>query len=541
MPSKKFTRRNFLKVAGAAAASVVISDGLLECTRTTKITPQEFDILIKNGIIIDGSGSQGFIGSVGITGDAIAATGDLKDAAAKITIDAAGQVIAPGFINIHSHTLGGIVNRPGYSSIMQGITTELGGNCGGSQGPARDGKNVGDYLNEMSEEKLGLNFATLVGHGTIRSLVIGQEGREPTSAELQKMRALVDEAVQGGAFGLSTGLEYTPGSFAKIPELIELSRALKPYDLPYASHMRNEDNFLLEAVEEALTIGKEAGCPVQISHLKVQGKPNWDKTDRLFDMIEAASEERGNVHFDRYPYTAYATGLSNLFPIWSREGGNTRFRERLRDETLAEQIKSYVVEKVQSLGSWHSVMITGVRGEDSKYAGWRMDDIALDKNIDPYEATLTMILGGGASTVCFGMSEENTKRILAHPLCMICTDGSAQAKSPGTGHPRNFGSFPRVLGYYTREQKIFDLPAAIHKTTAMPAEKLHLEKRGRLRSGYYADIVVFNPEAIKDTATYEDPKQYPVGISHVLVNGEIAVRDGEHTGTLAGRVLRFQP
>jgi N-acyl-D-amino-acid deacylase len=541
MTYKKLTRRNFLKDSGAAAVSIFISDGLLKCIRNPNVTPQEFDILIKNGIIIDGSGNQGFKGSVGVIGDEIAAIGDLKDAAGKITIDASGQVVAPGFINIHSHTLEGIINLPGYSSIMQGITTELGGNCGGSQGPTRDGKNVGDYLNDMSKEKLGLNFATLVGHGTIRRLVIGEEGREPTLAELQKMRALVDEAVQGGAFGLSTGLEYTPGSFAKTPELIELSRVLKPYNLLYASHMRNEDNFLLEAVKEALTIGKEAGCPVQISHLKVQGKPNWDKIDRLFDMIETASEERGNVHFDRYPYTAYSTGLANLFPVWSREGGDTRFRERLQDKKLAEKIKSYVIDKVKSLGSWHSIMITRGRGEDSKYAGWRMDDIALDKKKEPYEVALTMMLSGGAGTVCFGMSEENTKRILAHPLCMICTDGSAQAIGPGTGHPRFFGSFPRVLGYYTREQKIFDLPTAIHKMTAMPAEKLHFEKRGRMLPGYYADIVIFNPETIKDTATYEDPKQYPVGISYVLVNGQIAVRNGEHTGTLAGRVIRFQP
>jgi len=541
MTHKKITRRNFLKDSGTAVASIFISGGLNRCKRISKDTPQEFDTLIKNGMLIDGSGKQGFLGSVGVIGDSIAATGDLKDAAGKITIDASGQVITPGFINIHSHTLDGIINSPGYSSIMQGITTELSGNCGGSQGPTSDGKNVGDYLDEMSKEKLGLNFATLVGHGTIRRLVIGEEGREPTSAELQKMRALVDEAVQGGAFGLSTGLEYTPGSFAKTPELIELSRVLKKYDSLYATHMRNESNLLLEAVEEALTIGKEAGCSVQISHLKVQGKPNWDKTDRLFDMIEAASEERGNVHFDRYPYTAYSTGLANLFPVWSREGGNTRFRERLQDEKLAEQIKSYVIDKVQSLGSWHSIMITRARGENSKYAGWRMDDIAHDKNIEPYEAALTMMLSGGAGTVCFGMNEENTKRILAHPLCMVCTDGSAQAIKPGTGHPRTFGSFPRVLGYYTREQEIFNLPTAIHKMTAMPAEKLHLKKRGRISSSYYADIVIFNPKTVKDTATYENPKQYPVGISHVLVNGEIAVKDGEHTGTLAGRVIRFQP
>jgi N-acyl-D-amino-acid deacylase len=541
MAYNKLTRRDFLKDSGAAAASIFMSDGLLKCIRDPNVAPQEFDILIKNGLVIDGSGNQGFKGSVGVIGDTIAAIGDLKDAAGKTTIDASGQVIAPGFINIHSHTLEGIINLPGYSSIMQGITTELSGNCGGSQGPTDDGKNVGDYLNDMSKEKIGLNFATLVGHGTIRRLVIGEEGREPTSAELQKMIGLVEEAVQGGAFGISTGLEYTPGSFAKTPELIELSRVLKRYNLLYASHMRSEDNFLLEAVEEALAIGKEAGCPVQISHLKVQGEPNWNKIGAVFSAIEAASKERGNVHFDRYPYTAYSTGLANLFPVWSREGPNTRFKERLQDEKLAEKIKSYVIDKVKSLGSWHSIMITRARGEDSKYAGWRMDDIALDKKKEPYEVALTMMLTGGAGTVCFGMSEENTKRILAHPLCMICTDGSAQAIGPGTGHPRTFGSFPRVLGYYTHEQKIFDLPTAIHKMTAMPAEKLRLEKRGRIRRGCYADIVIFNPETIKDTATYEEPKQYPVGISHVLVNGQIAVKNGEHTGTLAGRVIRSQP
>jgi len=531
------SRRDFLKTTGAMAA-VAATSGIVSSFSSNQ---NEVDILIKNGLIIDGTGSIGFSGSIGITGDTITDIGNLGVITAKKIIDAGGTVIAPGFVNIHCHTYGGIINQPGFSSVMQGITTELGGLCGDSTGPTRNGKNIGDYLDEMSKEKLGINFATLVGHGTIRSLVVGQEGREPTADELKKMKALVEEAVQGGAFGLSTGLEYTPGTFAKLPELIELSKPLKKYGLQYASHMRNEDFFLLDAIQETLTIGREAECPVEISHLKVQGKPNWGNIDRVLEMIEKASQEHGNVNFDCYPYTAYATGLSNLFPTWSREGGTARFRERLQDKKSAEEIKDYVIKKVESLGSWNSVMITSARGENRKYGGMRMDDIARDKGTDPYDETVAMMLSGGADTVCFGMSEENTKRILAHPLCMICTDGSAQAKGAGIVHPRNFGAFARVLGQYTRDEKICDLQDAIHKMTGLPAGKIGLKKRGILKKGNYADIVIFDPKTVNDTATYQNPKEYPTGISHIIINGKIAVENGEHTGALAGQVLRFEP
>lgn len=532
------SRRAFLTTAGGAAG-LAVTGNLVYCVQERGT----YDILIKNGLIIDGTGSPGYEGSVGVIGDTIAEIGTIGDARASIVIDAGESVIAPGFINIHSHTGSGIVNSPGYSSILQGVTTEIAGQDGSSRGPAGNGNTIGSYLDELSRQELGLNFATMVGHGTIRNAVIpNNEDREPTSGELARMRALVEEAVQQGAVGLSTGLEYTPGAFAKTPEIVEMAKALSPYGLPYASHMRNEDNFLLEAVEEALTIGREAGCPVQISHLKVQGQRNWNKIDRVLELIENASSERGNVHFDRYPYVAYSTGLSNLFPVWSREGD--RFLERIADSSLKDRIRNEVENKVRTLGSWNSVMVSRVRtGEDRKYTGWRMDEIAGDRNTDPYEETVAMLTrnGGSVGMVGFGMSEENTKRILAHPLGMICSDGSAlSSESGGSPHPRNFGAFARVLGYYTREEKIFELHTAIQKITSMPAEKLRLKKRGILKKGNFADIAVFDPASIKDTATFQDPKQYAEGVSHVLVNGKLAVDNGKHTTVLAGRTLRFE-
>ncbi|MFC1555126.1 amidohydrolase family protein, partial [candidate division KSB1 bacterium] len=490
-------------------------------------------------------GGSGFFGSVGITGEFISAVGDLTNATANIEVDARDKIISPGFINIHSHTNAGIVNKPGLSCIFQGITTELGGQCGSSQGPDSNGNNVGFHLYEMSNQNLGYNFATMVGHGTIRRLVLGSEDITPTAEDLQKMRNYTDEAVRQGAFGLSTGLEYIPGSLAKTPELIELAKALEPFGVPYASHMRNEDNFLLDAIDETLTVGKEAGCPVQISHLKVQGQPNWKNIDQVFEKIEKASGERGNVHFDRYPYVAYSTGLSNLFPNWSREGGSRRFVERLNDSSLEGRIKEYVTGKVNDLGSWNSVMVSSARSqEDRQYVGKRMDEIAADKGTDPFEETISMLLrnNGSVGMVGFGMSEENTERILAHPLGMICSDGSAMsAETGGSPHPRNFGAFARAVGYYCRDQKIFDLPTVVHKMTQMPAEKLQFKKRGLLQRDYYADISVFDFDTIKDTATFQDPKKYAAGVSHVLVNGKITVSNGEHTGELPGKVLRFEP
>ena len=538
MAKPRITRREFLRITGAGA---VLGAGLSGCSifQTGSSEPKEFDILIKNGWILDGAGKAGYRGSVGIIGDKIAALGSLDRAAAPQIIDAANLAVTPGFINIHGHTDGNLLTNPeGMSSVMQGVTLELGGQCGGSRG-----WNVGEYLDELESRQIGVNFATMVGHGTVRNAVLGSTDRDPTSQELEQMRQMIDQAIQGGAVGLSTGLEYTPGNFSQTPELIELARALKPYQLPYATHMRNEDRFLLEAVEEALTVGKQADCPVQISHLKVLGKPNWHKIDPLFEMLEIASRECGDVHFDRYPYTAYSTGLSIIFPTWSKDGGDRRFLERLQDASLLPRLRTDVQVKIDQLQSWHALMVTGLRhADDRKYIGWRVDDIARDKNNDPFDEAVALLLrnNGDVSTVGFGMDEENTRRILSHPLGMIGSDGSAVPLEGGMVHPRSFGTFARVLGYYCRQEKIFDLPAAVKKMTSMPAEKLKLDRRGKLEKGYYADIAIFDPATVIDTATYENPRQFPLGVHHVLVNGKLTVQNGKHTGTLAGRPLRFK-
>jgi N-acyl-D-amino-acid deacylase len=562
-PDRTLSRRKFLK-------TTIKSAGLLSAAAASGFFPRcevkdgGYDLVIYNCSIIDGTGKPGFGGSVGIIGDKIVNVGKFGAGNAPVSIDAKGRIVAPGFINIHGHTENALVANPeGMSSILQGVTTEVAGQCGGSQGPLtgdslesnrnrnsdrhgfdRGFENISDFLDFLEMKKIGINFATMVGHGTIRSAVIGQEGREPTTEELNIMRILVDENIQGGAFGFTTGLEYTPGSFAKIEELIELAKPLNQYGLPYASHMRNEDNFLLEAIEEALTIGERAECPVQISHLKVQGKPNWNKIDTVFEKIETASRQRGNVHFDRYPYTAYSTGLSNLFPVWCREGGTRKFLDRLKNNTLQKRIRTYVENKVSDLESWHAVMISRAgHADDRQYIGRRMDEIAAEKGTIPYDETVKMLFrnNGGVGMVGFGMSEENTQRILSHPLGMICSDGSAMpAGGSGSPHPRSFGTFARALGYYARDKGIFDLPAVINKLTSMPAEKLKLQKRGKITEGYFADIAVFDPAAIKDTATFENPMQYAQGVDHVIVNGRHVVQSGKHSGELAGHVLRFK-
>ncbi len=554
------SRRNFIKTIAAAVGTVSFS-AIPDIYARCSIRSSGFDLILKNALILDGTGKRSYSADIGIIADRIRKIGQIGEMNAPIILDVSGDITSPGFINIHGHTEGALLEDPeGRSSVIQGITTEISGQCGSSYGPLR-GKyldrnrqrnsemydfdrgwqNIGDFLDCLDKKGIGINFGTMVGHGTVRSSVIGLESRRPATSELHTIRQMIEEALRQGAFGFSTGLEYTPGSFAEIEELVELAGALKPYGLPYATHMRNEDNFLLEAVEEALLVGESADCPVQISHLKVQGEPNWNKTDRLFQMIEKAADERENVNFDRYPYIAYSTGLSNLFPAWAREGGNNRFVERLQNPAFRNRLNDYAEKKVSDLGSWNSVMISGVSSsEDKKYAGWRIGEIAEEKNIKPYECAVDMLVRnlGGVGMVGFGMTERNTERILTHPLGMLCSDGAALNRSvPGNPHPRSFGAFARFLGYYVREKGLLSLPEAVRKITSMPAEKLRLD-RGVLKENAYADIVVFSPDKITDKATYENPKQYSDGVKHVFINGKAAVKDGEFTGVLAGRALR---
>jgi len=501
---------------------------------------------------------------VAILGDRIQAVGRVSDRG-RVEIDLAGHVLSPGFVDIHTHADLPILANPRVENrILQGITLEVGGQCGGSPGPWTeeqaqatreryrnvhgaevDFQDLGGFFRALERTPPAVNAASMVGQGTVRSAVIGNEDRPATEAEIDRMKALVAEAMEQGAVGLSSGLEYSPSGFATREELVALATVLKGTGYPYASHMRNEDDGVLAAVEEALHVGRLAGVPVQISHLKAQGERNWWKAGVILELLEEVREAGVDVHFDRYPYVAYSTGLSNLFPNWAKSGGSRAFVARLNDPEQRPALEAYARDKVSQLGSWNSVQISSIRGEKNAWlSGRRFGDAAREAGEEPFAMALRLLSeeGGSVGMIGFGMSEENTARILSHPLGMVCSDGSVYAPSGplsgGSPHPRSYGTFPRVLGYYVREQKVMPLETAIHKMTGLPARKIQLEDRGVIRPGAFADLVAFSPDTIRDTATFTDPHQYPQGINLVVVNGKITVREGSMTGTLAGRPVR---
>jgi N-acyl-D-amino-acid deacylase len=377
---------------------------------------------------------------------------------------------------------------------------------------------------------------------------VGEVDRRASEEELARMVRLVREGLAAGACGLSSGLEYVPSGFADLDELVALSGPLRDYRLPYSSHMRNEDDRLLAAVEEALNVGRLAGVPVQIAHLKAQGQRNWWKAEMVLEMLERNLADGLDVAYDRYPYVAYSTGLSNMFPIWSRDGGTDAFLERLADSSLEARIEQAVRAKVAQLGDWNAIQITGTREESLAWArGRRLGDLAEERGQEPYLLLKQLMLQdrSGTGMVGFGMSEPNTERLLAHPMGTVCSDAGARAPygplSEGSPHPRAYGTFPRVLGHYARDRGIMPLATAVHKMTGQPAQRLHLRDRGTVVPGAFADLVVFDPDTVADRATFEDPHQYPVGIPHVLVAGQFVVRDGEHTGAHPGRVVKPDP
>ncbi len=519
------------------------------------------DLVIRGATVFDGTGAGGVEADVAILGDRIQAVGRVTETGVR-ELSFHGQALAPGFIDIHTHADLPLLSNPrAENRVLQGITLEVGGQCGSSPGPMSEGsarasreryrarygvevdlQQLGGFFDALSEIPPSVNAASMVGHGTIRSLVVGSENRPATAEELARMRQLVAEALSQGAVGFSSGLEYTPSGFASREELVELAKALRGTGYPYASHMRNEDDGVLAAVEEALHIGRVAGVPVQISHLKAQGERNWWKAPVILDLLEGAREDGIDVHFDRYPYTAYATDLSNLFPNWARAGGSDAFLARLRDPDQRPGLETYCRDKVAQLGSWDAVQISSVgSAENAWIRGRRMGEAAQERGEDPFELALRLLReeGGSVGMIGFGMSEENTALMLGHPLGMICSDGSVYSpSSSGSPHPRSYGTFPRVLGRYVRDMGIMPLETAIHKMTGLPASKIRLKDRGFIRPGAFADLVVFDPTTVRDEATFSDPKRGPTGISAVVVNGVVTVLEGELTGDLAGRPVR---
>ena len=535
------SRRDFLRHAAVFASAGGLAPGL---------TPHLFrgrrlDVVIRGGMLIDGSGTPAVRADLGITGGRISRIGQLGNEAAGRVIDATGLVVAPGFIDVHAHT--NLIGNPrGQSKVYQGVTLDLTGPDGGSSFPNRvDGPGLVTDADQCSSFRawkerhgdIAMNIGSYVGHGTVRNLVLGPVQRPPTDRELGVMQDLVRQAMEEGAIGLSSGLEYNPSGFAETEEIIALAKVAAEYGRPYGTHMRSEDRLLVESTEESIRICRESGAPLLITHMKVGGRPNWSKIDALIETVERARADGLNVHCDRYPYEAWSTSLSINFPGWSKEGG--RFRERLQDPQQRIRMKAETLESVEANGGWGALMISGgVRGSDRELIGQRVNEVAEEKGVDSYDLACDLLARGSVSIIGFGMSEENTERIIALPYCMIASDGSAMVASdtPG-GHPRSFGTFPRAIRRYVRERKLVSLEEMIRKMTSLPAAVFNLQDRGILAEDKVADVVVFDPDTIADESTYIEARKYATGIEYLLVNGKIAVDQGRQTEAAAGTVV----
>jgi len=541
------TRRDFLTDAAGAVAALVGAPSIILSRRAT------YDLVIRGGNVIDGTGTPPVEMDVAVHGGRIAAVARRITDRGAVELDAHGVAVAPGFIDIHSHGDGSLFSDPRSESVIrQGVTTIVVGQDGSSRFPSRQSEDdetgypsFAAFASAIDALPSSVNVASMIGLGSIRGMVVGNDDRPATPDEMQRMTRMVRDAIAAGACGASSGLEYTPGAFASRAELAALCAPLAAAKLPYATHMRNEDDRLLDAIDESIDVARQAKCPLQISHLKTQGPRNWGKLDEVFRRIDEARRGGMDISFDRYPYIAYQTGLTNLFPVWSRDGGTAAFLRRLDDPSTADRIKREALAKVDLIGGWDNVLISNAgRGADSSAAGKRLGAYAKAKGVDPYDATVSLLRSSNASTgmVGFAMSEENLDRILAHPLGMVCSDGGAFAvdgpSRRGSPHPRGLGTFPRVLGRYVRERKALILEQAVKKMTAMPAARLRLTDRGRIAPRLAADLVVFDPATVIDKATYEEPFQYPEGIRAVVVNGQIALRDGERTKAAGGKTLR---
>ncbi len=532
------SRREFLAVGGALAAAghMLPSIG----------ARRAHDIVFRRGLVVDGSGAPGIVADVAISGSRITEIGPKIAGQGREEFDARDRVVAPGFVDIHSHGDGSLDADPRAESLIrQGVTTIVVGQDGSSQGAGTTADAFAEYLRRIDGWNPAVNVAAMIGLGSVRGSVVGNADRPATSAELAQMVAIVAAAVAAGACGASSGLEYTPGAFASRDELIALARPLASRGLAYASHMRNEDDRLLEALDEAIAVAVGAGCRLQVSHLKTQGPRNWDKLDVAFDRIEGAARAGLDVAFDRYPYVAYSTGLTNLFPVWSRDGGNDAFVARLDAPETATRIREATLAKVESIGGWDNAMITGVRNPaDRALEGQRLGSAAAAVAMDPYAFTVALLRRNGAAVgmVGFAMSEDNLERILAHPRGMVCSDGGSIAidgpARRGHPHPRGIGAFARVLGHYVRDRGVLTLESAVRKMSAMPASRAALTDRGRLAVGAPADVVMFDPDTVRDLATFEAPFQYATGVDVVTVAGAVALAGGERRGVGKGRALR---
>jgi dihydroorotase/N-acyl-D-amino-acid deacylase len=500
----------------------------------------DFDIVIRNGTIVDGSGDEAYKKDIGIINDQIIKIGDLSNHSSRITIDATNLIVSPGFIDSHTHAIRGIFDVPtAESSLLQGITTLTDGNDGTSPYP------IDEHYQKIEHTKISPNWAVFVGQGTIRQEVMGLENRDPTDSELSKMEMLIKEAMEDGALGISTGLFYVPGSFSSTSEVISLSKIAASYGGIYISHMREEAVDILKSVNETINIGIEAKIPVQITHHKIIGKDNWGLSYETLKLVDNAIAEGVKVSIDQYPYTASQTSIRALIPQWAQAGGRNSLLARIDDPKTRQLIIDGIIERILfDRGGGHPKNIFISKSSwDTSMEGKNLAELCIERNLEPspYNAAIVVfeiIKGGGATAVYHAINSDDVDRIMQHPMTSIASDGPITVFGVGSPHPRTYGTFARVLGRYVRDRNILSLEEAIRKMTSLPAHILSINKRGLLREGYYADITIFDAETVIDKATFEDPHQYAVGINTVLVNGVIVVKNGIHNGNRPGRVLR---
>ncbi|MDQ5843899.1 MAG: D-aminoacylase [Acidobacteriota bacterium] len=538
-------------------------------TATTTSKP-EYDLLIKNGLVIDGSGRPGYRADLAVKEDRIVRIGKLPDASAARVIDAAGMVVAPGFIDMLGQSETYLLIDPrAMSKVMMGVTTEITGE-GESIAPMNerlvkeqedfnrrfnlkmDWNTLAEYFLRLERQGSGVNLGTFVGATQVRAYVIGFDNRPPTPAELEQMKELVASAMKDGALGLSTSLQYVPARFATTDEIVELAKVARQYGGIYATHQRSEANALDESLKEVFEIARRAQIPVEIWHLKTAYKKNWGRMPEVLAKIRGARAQGLDITADIYPYIAGSTSLSASLPPWVLEGGTEKMLERLRDMRVRQQLKKEITtdsrdwENIYLGSGGASGILIGsvVNRELESTQGKRLSQIADEQKKDPLDALFDLILAdhGQTGAIYFMMDEADMRAAMRAPFVSFCTDSAARATdgplSRAKSHPRGWGSYPRILGRYVREEKLLTLPQAIHKMTGAPAKRVGLQERGLLRAGYYADITIFDPKTVIDRASFEAPNQYPTGIKYVITNGQVSVDEGKRTSALAGKVLR---
>ena len=512
---------------------------LVYCLSILTCTP-EYDILIQNGLVYDGSGSEPFNSDIAIADGRIVKMAEKINTTAKRKIDATGLVVSPGFIDVHAHLEPLPILPKAESHVRQGVTTAVGGPDG--SGPL----SIGKYLDSLTALGIGINAAYLIGHNAVRLEVMGLENRIPTEEELERMEGLVEKAMQEGAYGISTGLKYLPGTFAKTDEVVELSKVAARHGGIYTSHIREEGLGLLDAVNETIEIAEKANIPVVLTHHKAIGQPMWGSSKTTLAMVDSARSRGLNIMIDQYPYTASHTSINVLIPAWAMEGDKVAgFAKRCEDPLLRDSIKRGIIFSIlndRGGGDLRRIQFSNFNWKP-ELGGKTLLDWAIAEGMEPTpengaELVIQAQIHKGAQCIFHAINEEDVIRIMQHPQTMIASDGRLNELGQGHPHPRVYGTFPRVLGHYSRDKKILPLETAIYKMTGLPSKNFNIEKRGILQEGNFADVTIFDADKIIDKATFEAPHQYPEGIHFVIVNGEITLDEGEYRDVRAGKTLR---